>query len=96
MQVIGTAVAFSLLSNKLIPLYGGVLITVFDTFFFLLLDRYGLRKLEMFFLLLITIMASTFGFEYGTVAPKQSDLLYHMFVPGCADCDSQQVGCSNK
>lgn len=46
-----------------IPLYGGALITIADTFTFLLLDKYGLRKLEAFFCTLITIMAVTFGYE---------------------------------
>lgn len=82
-----------------IPLWGGVLITIVDTLFFLFLDKYGgcraggmrgcspaqpwcsrgtgvpgsvpphlsiplgLRKLEAFFGLLITIMALTFGYE---------------------------------
>ena len=46
-----------------IPPYGGVLITIADTFTFLLLDKYGLRKLEVFFCTLITIMAVTFGYE---------------------------------
>ena len=46
-----------------IPLYAGVLITIADTFTFLLLDKYGLRKLEAFFGFLITVMAVTFGYE---------------------------------
>ncbi|KAK7486309.1 hypothetical protein BaRGS_00022479, partial [Batillaria attramentaria] len=55
-EVIGTAIAIYLLSDGLIPLWGGVLITIVDTFTFLLLDKYGLRKLEAFFCFLITIM----------------------------------------
>ncbi|XP_049470853.1 natural resistance-associated macrophage protein 1 isoform X3 [Panthera uncia] len=62
-EVIGTAIAFSLLSAGRIPLWGGVLITIVDTFFFLFLDNYGLRKLEAFFGFLITVMALTFGYE---------------------------------
>ncbi|XP_021083047.1 natural resistance-associated macrophage protein 1 isoform X2 [Mesocricetus auratus] len=62
-EVIGTAISFNLLSAGRIPLWGGVLITIVDTFFFLFLDNYGLRKLEAFFGLLITIMALTFGYE---------------------------------
>ena len=62
-EVIGTAIAFYILSNGKIPLYGGVLITIADTFTFLLLDKYGLRKLEAFFGFLITVMAVTFGYE---------------------------------
>lgn len=46
-----------------IPLYAGVLITIADTFTFLLLDKYGLRKLEAFFAVLILIMVVTFGYE---------------------------------
>ena len=46
-EVIGTATAFYLLSNKAIPLWAGTLITVIDTFMFLFLDKYGLRKLEV-------------------------------------------------
>lgn len=46
-----------------LPIWGGVLITVIDTFTFLFLDKYGLRKLEFFFGFLITIMAVTFGYE---------------------------------
>lgn len=57
-EVIGTAVAIYMLSNRKVPLYAGVLITIADTFTFLLMDRYGLRKLEVFFAFLITIMSS--------------------------------------
>lgn len=46
-----------------IPLWLGTLITILDTFTFLFLDKYGLRKLELFFGLLITVMAVTFGYE---------------------------------
>lgn len=46
-----------------VPLWGGVLITIVDTFTFLFLDKYGLRKLEFLFGFLITVMAITFGYE---------------------------------
>lgn len=76
-EVIGTSIALYLLSNKAIPLWGGVLLTIADTFTFLAIDRYGLRKLELFFGTLITIMAITFGYEYGVVKPDQvSELNY--------------------
>lgn len=52
-EVIGTAVSIYLLSNGKVPLWGGVLITISDTFSFLFLDKYGLRKLEAFFGLLM-------------------------------------------
>ena len=75
-EVIGTAIAFNLISEGRIPLWAGVLITITDTFFFLFLDRYGLRKLEVFFAILITIMAVTFGTEFFlAVAPDSSNLV---------------------
>lgn len=46
-----------------IPLWIGVLVTVVDTFSFLLLDKYGLRKLECLFGFLIAVMALSFGYE---------------------------------
>ncbi|XP_047428743.1 natural resistance-associated macrophage protein 2-like [Mugil cephalus] len=90
-EVIGCAIAFNLLSSGRIPLWGGVLITIIDTFVFLFLDKYGLRKLEAFFGLLITVMAITFGYEYVTVAPDQGQLLKGMFVPYCEGCGPIQV-----
>lgn len=47
-EVIGSAIAINLLSIGRVPLWGGVLITIADTFVFLFLDKYGLRKLEAF------------------------------------------------
>ncbi|XP_023197140.1 natural resistance-associated macrophage protein 2-like isoform X1 [Xiphophorus maculatus] len=90
-EVIGCAIAFNLLSSHRIPLWAGVLITIIDTFFFLFLDKYGLRRLEAFFGFLITIMAITFGYEYVTVAPDQGQLLKGMFVPYCEGCGAVQL-----
>ncbi|XP_032595795.1 protein Malvolio isoform X1 [Drosophila grimshawi] len=87
-EVIGTAIAIYLLSNKVVPLWGGVLITIVDTFTFLFLDKYGLRKLEFLFGFLITVMAITFGYEYIVSEPNQGELLEGMFVPWCKDCNS--------
>uniref|UniRef100_A0A3Q2Z0Z2 Natural resistance-associated macrophage protein 2-like n=1 Tax=Hippocampus comes TaxID=109280 RepID=A0A3Q2Z0Z2_HIPCM len=91
-EVIGCAIAFNLLSSGRIPLWGGVLITVVDTFAFLFLDKYGLRRLEAFFALLIAVMAVAFGYEYVTVRPDQSQLLMGMFVPSCQGCGAVQLG----
>ncbi|XP_035112656.1 natural resistance-associated macrophage protein 2 isoform X4 [Callithrix jacchus] len=90
-EVIGSAIAINLLSVGRIPLWGGVLITIADTFVFLFLDKYGLRKLEAFFGFLITIMALTFGYEYVTVKPSQSQVLKGMFVPSCSGCSTPQI-----
>ncbi|XP_068576221.1 natural resistance-associated macrophage protein 2 isoform X4 [Cebidichthys violaceus] len=90
-EVIGCAIALNLLSVGRIPLWAGVLITITDTFVFLFLDKYGLRKLEAFFGFLITVMALSFGYEYVMVKPNQGELLKGMFVPYCADCGPVQL-----
>ncbi|XP_047578503.1 natural resistance-associated macrophage protein 1 isoform X2 [Lutra lutra] len=90
-EVIGTAIAFSLLSAGRIPLWGGVLITIVDTFFFLFLDNYGLRKLEAFFGFLITIMALTFGYEYVVARPAQLALLRGLLLPSCPGCGRPEL-----
>ncbi|XP_061688326.1 natural resistance-associated macrophage protein 2 [Syngnathoides biaculeatus] len=90
-EVIGCAIALNLLSVGSIPLWGGVLITITDTFVFLFLDKYGLRKLEAFFGFLITIMAISFGYEYVVVKPDQGEVLKGMFVPYCAGCGATQL-----
>ncbi|CAK9816830.1 Protein Malvolio [Anthophora quadrimaculata] len=90
-EVIGTAIALSLLTNKAIPIWGGVLITIIDTFTFLLLDKYGLRKLEFFFGFLITIMAVTFGYEYVVSSPPQGEVISGMFIPWYKDYDRNML-----
>ncbi|KAK7915649.1 hypothetical protein WMY93_011410 [Mugilogobius chulae] len=90
-EVIGCAIALNLLSVGRIPLWGGVLITITDTFVFLFLDKYGLRKLEAFFGFLITVMAISFGYEYVLVKPDQGELLKGMFVPYCSGCGPVQL-----
>ena len=74
-EVIGTAIAIYLLSLQHIPLWGGVLITIVDTFFFLFLDKAGLRKLELLFGFLITVMAVSFGIEFFLVGITLERLL---------------------
>ncbi|GJQ81936.1 Mvl [Trypoxylus dichotomus] len=90
-EVIGTAIAIYLLSNKAIPLWGGVLITIVDTFTFLFLDKYGLRKLELLFGVLIMVMGVTFGYEYVISNPDQLAVLKGMFVPMCEGCGSKAL-----
>ncbi|XP_060268577.1 natural resistance-associated macrophage protein 2-like isoform X10 [Ovis aries] len=90
-EVIGSAIAINLLSAGRIPLWGGVLITIADTLAFLFLDNYGLRKLEAFFGFIFTVMALTFGYEYVTVKPSQTQVLQGMFLPSCSDCRTPQI-----
>ena len=103
-EVIRTAIAFYLLSwdqdseTGRIPLYAGVLITITDTFIFLFLDKF-VRKLELFFGFLITVMAITFGIEFVIALNDPSsnpwEILKGMFVPsipGDSDAVEQAVG----
>lgn len=90
-EVIGCAIALNLLSVGRIPLWAGVLITITDTFVFLFLDKYGLRKLEAFFGFLITVMALSFGYEYVLAKPDQGELLKGMFLPYCAGCGPAEL-----
>ncbi|XP_061840764.1 natural resistance-associated macrophage protein 2 isoform X2 [Nerophis lumbriciformis] len=90
-EVIGCAIALNLLSVGRIPLWAGVLITITDTFVFLFLDKYGLRKLEAFFGFLITVMAISFGYEYVLVKPDQGEVLKGMFLPYCEGCGPLQL-----
>lgn len=80
-EVIGTAIALFLLSERHIPLWAGVVITIVDTFFFLLLDKYGLRKLEIFFAFLIAVMAVTFGYQFVRAGVDVLEILKGLFVP---------------
>ncbi|KAF6715131.1 Natural resistance-associated macrophage protein 2 [Oryzias melastigma] len=92
-EVIGCAIAFNLLSAGRCrsPCGPESSSPVLDTFVFLFLDKYGLRHLEAFFGLLITIMAITFGCEYVIVAPDQGQLLKGMFLPYCEGCGPVQL-----
>ncbi|XP_067890805.1 natural resistance-associated macrophage protein 1-like [Heterodontus francisci] len=90
-EVIGTAIAINLLSNQRIPIWGGVIITIVDTIMFLFLDKYGLRKLEAFFGLLIVTMALTFGYEYVVVKPNQGEVVKGLFYPYCAGCGRNEL-----
>jgi len=90
-EVIGTAIALYLLSNRMIPLWGGVLITIVDTFTFLGLDKYGLRKLEFFFAFLITVMAVSFGYEYVVAAPDQGQVITGLLLPECRGCGQKEL-----
>ncbi|GJQ84295.1 Mvl [Trypoxylus dichotomus] len=90
-EVIGTGIAIYLLSNKVIPLWAGCIITIVDTFTFLFLDKYGLRKLELFFGFLITVMGISFGYEYIVAAPDQGEVVKGMFFPWCQGCSSDAL-----
>eukprot|EP01063_Lacrimia_lanifica_P012839 TRINITY_DN19540_c0_g1_i1.p1 TRINITY_DN19540_c0_g1~~TRINITY_DN19540_c0_g1_i1.p1 ORF type:complete len:553 (+),score=182.26 TRINITY_DN19540_c0_g1_i1:64-1722(+) len=79
-EVIGTAVAVQILSNGAVPLWAGVLLTALYTLMFLLMDR-CMRRLEMLFAVLITVMSLSFGAQYVSDLPDQGEVLSGTFVP---------------
>jgi len=58
-EVVGSAIAFNLLFG--LPLWIGVLVTACDSFTFLFLNFFGIRKLEAFFGAMILTMGICFG-----------------------------------
>eukprot|EP00659_Diplonema_papillatum_P004148 gene4148-6445_t len=79
-EVIGTAIALNILSNGAIKLWVGVLLTALYTLTFLFMDR-CIRKLELAFGILITIMSITFGTAYFTNLPDQGDVILGTVLP---------------
>ena len=64
-EVVGTAVAIYLLSNKFIPIWVGCCITAADTFTFLAIQHLGVRYLEAFICILISTMSVCFFINWG-------------------------------
>ena len=57
-EVLGTIIGLNLLFG--LPLLWGALVTLFDTFLLLAIQRLGMRKMEAFILSLITVIAGGF------------------------------------
>lgn len=96
-EVIGSAIAIKILSNGVLPLWSGVIITALDCFIFLLLENYGVRKLELVFAILIGTMAVSFAWMFGDTKPNGLDLLLGILIPKLSSKTIQQavgvVGC---
>jgi manganese transport protein len=67
-EIIGMAIGIQLLTG--LPLMWGVLLTVFDTFLFLLLQRLGMRKMEAFIIALVAIIGLSFLTEIILAKPN--------------------------
>ena len=77
-EVLGMAIGIQLLTG--IPLLWAVLITVFDTFLFLLLQRLGIRKMEAFIICLVAIIGFSFLIEIILAKPDLGQVVTG-FVP---------------
>ncbi|ORZ01583.1 natural resistance-associated macrophage protein-domain-containing protein [Syncephalastrum racemosum] len=79
MEIIGTAIALHILLR--LPLWAGVLMTAIDTFTFMMIQRYGMRKMEAFFLILILVMTTCFWVEMVASKPDVPQILKGIAVP---------------
>jgi manganese transport protein len=71
-EIIGMAIGIQLLTG--LPLIWGVLLTVADTFLFLLLQKSGIRKMEAFIICLIAIIGFSFLTEMFIVQPDLAEV----------------------
>ncbi|KAI7756174.1 hypothetical protein M8C21_017448, partial [Ambrosia artemisiifolia] len=96
-EVIGSAIAIQILSNGVIPIWVGVVITASDCFMFLLLENYGVRNLEAVFAVLISTMGLSFAWMFADAQPSGKELLIGLLVPKLSSRTIRQavgvVGC---
>ncbi len=77
-EVLGMAIGIHLLTD--LPLVWGTVITVLDTFLFLFLQRYGIRKMEAFIICLVLIIGCSFLIEMVIAKPDLGEVVKG-FVP---------------
>lgn len=78
-EVVGSAIAFRILFG--FPLYVGCLITALDTFTFLGLHAFGVRKLEAFIAVLIGTICVCFWITFVMSKPDVGSILEGIAVP---------------
>ncbi|CAG8701502.1 7845_t:CDS:2, partial [Acaulospora colombiana] len=78
-EIVGTAIALRIILK--IPLWLGTMLTALDTFAFMLLQNYGMRKLEAFFMALIATMASCFWIEMFLSGVDVKEVAVGILVP---------------
>lgn len=81
-EVLGMAIGIQLLTG--LPLAWGVSITVFDTFLLLVLQRYGIRKMEAFIIALVAIVGISFLIELIMAKPALNEVVVG-FIPTIPD-----------
>lgn len=88
-EVVGSAIAFKILFG--FPLWVGALITACDTFTFLALHAFGVRKLEAFIAVLIGTMCGCFWVTFVMSKPDVGSLLQGIVVPTAEPYMSNQA-----
>ena len=87
-EVLGMAIGIYLLTG--LPLIWGTIITVLDTFLFLILQRYGIRKMEAFIISLVLIIGFSFVFEILLAQPHLGEVVKG-FVPSALNHESLYI-----
>jgi manganese transport protein len=77
-EVLGTAIGLNLLFK--LPLLYGIIITGFDTMLFLVIQQFGIRKMEALILLFVSTIGVCFGIEVFLSQPVWGDVMTG-FVP---------------
>jgi len=72
-EVLGAAIGLKLLFH--LPLLAGVLLTTLDTVLVLWFQRFGIRVIEAFVLVLIAVIGACFGIEIFFAKPHFSDVI---------------------
>lgn len=87
-EVVGMAIGIHLLTG--LPLIWGTAITVLDTFLFLLLQRYGIRKMEAFILALVATIGVSFLIEILIAKPDLKEVVTG-FIPSAFSHESLYI-----
>lgn len=77
-EILGMAIGIQLLTG--LPLIWGVVLTVLDTFLFLFLQRFGIRKMEAFIISLVAIIGISFLAEILMAKPIAGEVIKG-FIP---------------
>ncbi len=87
-EVLGMAIGIYLLTG--LPLIWGTVITIFDTFLFLLLQRYGIRKMEAFIIALVATIGGSFLIELFLAKPRLQEVATG-FIPTALNNESLYI-----
>jgi len=87
-EVLGMAIGIYLLTG--LPILYGVLVTVLDTFILMWLQRYGIRKIEAFIVMLIATISVSFLIELIWAKPHMGSVLKG-FIPGRLTSESLYI-----
>ncbi len=88
-EVLGMAIGIQLLTG--LPLVWGVSITVLDTFLLLYLQKMGMRKMEVFIVGLVAIVAISFLIEIIMAQPNMGEI-GHGFIPTALTDEALYIG----